>query len=239
MPVTMWWSAMASQHGGGLIELNDVYRVYNAGFRVQALRGVDLVVESGEYVAVVGPSGSGKSTLLNVLGCLDAPTSGRYLLDGFDTTTLSDTDRTALRAHLIGFVFQAFHLLGYRTVLENVMLGSLYRHTTQRTRLAMAAAAIEQVGLTSRADFHARDLSGGERQRVAIARAIVQEPQLVLCDEPTGNLDSDNTESLLDLFDGLVSTGLTMIVATHDSSVSSRAQRVVSITDGHLAAVTD
>lgn len=230
---------MASQQDRGLIELRDVHRVYNGGFRVQALRGVDLVVRRGEYLAVVGPSGSGKSTLLNVLGCLDAPTSGRYLLDGIDTTTLSDTNRTALRAQLIGFVFQAFHLLGHRTVLENVMLGSLYRHTAQRKRLEMAVAAIEQVGLTNRSDFRTRDLSGGERQRVAIARAIVQEPELLLCDEPTGNLDSDNTEALLNLFDRLVSTGLTMIVVTHDPSVSRRAQRSVSITDGRLTSAKD
>ncbi len=226
---------MVSNGPTALVEMRSVYRTYTAVGQVQALRGIDLAIDRGEYVAVVGPSGSGKSTLLNILGCLDTPTSGSYALAGVDTIKLPDVDRTALRAEFVGFVFQAFRLLGHRTVMENVLLGSLYRHRPKQQRIARALEAISLVGMSHRASFLARDLSGGEQQRVAIARALAQEPQLLLCDEPSGNLDSESTRSLLDLFDDLIALGLTIVWVTHDPVVADRAHRCVTITDGRLS----
>jgi putative ABC transport system ATP-binding protein len=199
---------------------------------VLALRQADVRVRYGEHVAIVGPSGSGKSTLLNILGCLDRHTGGRYWFEGIDVTGLSDRERTALRGQRIGFVFQSFHLLAHRTVLENVMLAELYNRRPRRGRQERALAALERVGLGHRTHFRPTLLSGGERQRVAIARALVSDPALLLCDEPTGNLDSANTASVLDLFDGLRTEGVTLVVITHDAAVSERAQRIVRIVDG-------
>ncbi|WP_262060980.1 ABC transporter ATP-binding protein [Streptomyces sp. STR69] len=192
----------------------------------------------GEHLAVVGPSGSGKSTLLNTLGLLDRPTAGSYLLDGVETTGLGDLERTSLRGSRIGFVFQSFHLLPYRTVDENVMLAEAYRRPRagrgRGGRLARAHLALEQVGLGRRVGFRPDRLSGGERQRVAIARALLSDPALLLCDEPTGNLDTENTLSVLELFDDLCAQGMTLVVITHDDAVSRRAGRRVRITDGRL-----
>lgn len=225
------------ENGLSILELNKVCRQYGRELAVTALVDVDLRVESGEWLAVTGPSGAGKSTLLNVIGCLDRPTSGTYHFEGIDTAALSDNERAGLRSRRIGFVFQAFHLLPHRTVLENVMLAEVYRKQTHHGRRERALAAIERVGLGHRADFLPTKLSGGERQRVAIARAIAGSPSLLLCDEPTGNLDSKAGSDLLDLFDELNQQGLTLIVVTHDENVACRAGRRVQIVDGQLAAV--
>jgi putative ABC transport system ATP-binding protein len=221
-----------------VVVLDGVWRVFDTDPPVEALRDVHLVIQPGDYMAIIGPSGSGKSTLLNVLGLLDRPTDGRYLLDGIDTAVLSDSGRAAERGRRIGFVFQSFHLLSYRTIEENVMLSELYLGTSRKDRHRRAVEALERVGLGHRLGFEPIRLSGGERQRVAIARALLGEPSLLLCDEPTGNLDSRNTESVLDLFDELHGQGLTVAVITHDDSVAQRAQRRVRMIDGELSNVS-
>jgi putative ABC transport system ATP-binding protein len=219
-----------------IIELRGVERVFPGTPPVRALRRLDLAIEAGEYVAIIGPSGSGKSTLLNVLGLLDRPSAGVYELDGRDVAGLSERERAWLRAARLGFVFQSFHLLAHRTALENVMFGGMYQGLAKRERRRRAIAALERVGLLHRATFRPDRLSGGERQRVAVARALAVQPSIMLCDEPTGNLDSASTASLLDLFDDLVSSGLTMCVITHDHDVATRADRQVRIVDGRLTA---
>ncbi len=218
-----------------VIELRGLARTYPGPPPVPALRPADLVIEAGDYVAVMGPSGSGKSTLLHLLGLLDTPTAGSYLLDGLDTSALDDKDRSALRGRRIGFVFQAFHLLSYRTALENVMLAELYNSTPRGDRLAAATGALHAVGLRHRLDALPTTLSGGERQRVAIARALVNRPSLLLCDEPTGNLDSANAAALMELLDQLNSDGFTVVVITHDAGVAAHAHRAVAISDGMLS----
>jgi len=223
---------------GPVIGLSGVTRVFPGTPAVWALRGVDLSVAAGEYVAIVGPSGSGKSTLLNVLGLLDRPSAGVYELDGRDVAQLPDRDRAGLRADKLGFVFQSFHLLAHRSALENVMFGGMYQGVPKAERRRRAIAALDRVGLLHRAAFRPDHLSGGERQRVAVARALVVQPSVLLCDEPTGNLDSATTASMLDLFDELVDGGLTMCVITHDRDVAERAQRQVRIVDGRLTEVT-
>jgi putative ABC transport system ATP-binding protein len=220
-----------------VIALRGVTRVFPGTPPVWALRGVDLTVKAGEYVAIVGPSGSGKSTLLNVLGLLDRPSAGVYELDGRDVAPLPDRDRAGLRAERLGFVFQAFHLLAHRSALENVMFGGMYQGVPKQERRRRAIAALDRVGLLPRASSRPDHLSGGERQRVAVARALVVQPSVLLCDEPTGNLDSATTASLLDLFDELVDGGLTMCVITHDRDVAARAHRQVRIVDGTLTEV--
>jgi putative ABC transport system ATP-binding protein len=217
-----------------VISLRDVSRVYPADPPVHALSEVSLDVRRSDYLAIVGPSGSGKSTLLNTLGLLDRPTSGSYLLDGIETTTMRDGARTRLRGGRIGFVFQSFHLLPHRTVVENVMLAEVYGTRPRSGRRARAVQALERVRLGHRVRFLPDRLSGGERQRAAIARALLGEPSLLLCDEPTGNLDSHNTALLLDLFDELRDQGHTIVVITHEDEVSGRAARRVRITDGVL-----
>jgi putative ABC transport system ATP-binding protein len=217
-----------------LVELEGVSRTFPGSPPVEAVRGADLAVADGDYVTIAGPSGSGKSTLLHILGCLDTPTSGKYRLLGFDVGDLSDGQRTSLRGSEIGFVFQAFHLLAYRSVVENVMTGLVYNRTPRRVRRERAIEALERVGLGHRLDFTPRQLSGGERQRVAIARAIAPNPSLLLCDEPTGNLDSKTTRSILDLFDELRTDGLTLMIITHEERVSLRGERRIEITDGVL-----
>jgi putative ABC transport system ATP-binding protein len=224
-----------------VLALRSVWKTFDAGSTspVHALRGVDLEVAPHESVAIIGPSGSGKSTLLNILGCLDIPTRGTYLLNGTDVATLTDAGRAAVRGREIGFVFQQFHLLPHRSVLENVELGTIYGTTNQpppnrKERIERALDALHRVGLDHRVDATARTLSGGEKQRVAIARAITSRPSLLLADEPTGNLDTRNTHTVLDVFDRLQADGLTLVVITHDPSVARRLQRSVAITDGHL-----
>ncbi len=219
-----------------VIELRDLARTYPGPPPVRALRPASLVIEAGGYVAVTGPSGSGKSTLLHLLGLLDAPTGGSYLLDGLDTGTLGDRDRSALRGRRIGFVFQAFHLLPYRTALENVLLAELYNATPRGGRVQAAAGALDAVGLGHRLDALPTTLSGGECQRVAIARALVNRPSLLLCDEPTGNLDSRNAAALMGLLDELNAAGFTIVVITHDAAVAAHADQTVAIGDGVLSA---
>ena len=221
-----------------VLDLRKISRQYGTDPAVHALVDVDLTMERGEWLAITGPSGSGKSTLLNIIGCLDQPSSGTYLIDGIDTTLLSDLQRAGLRSQRIGFVFQSFHLLPYRTVLENVMLAEVYRKQSTTGRHERAMAAIVRVGLGHRADFMPMKLSGGERQRVAIARALVGSPSLLLCDEPTGNLDSKSSASILDLFQRLNREGLTLIIVTHDEDVAKRALRRVHIVDGALTDLT-
>lgn len=220
-----------------VLELHKVGRQYGSEPAVRALVDVDLSLERGEWLAITGPSGAGKSTLLNIIGCLDRPTSGRYLFEGIDTARLTDTQRAGLRSQRIGFVFQSFHLLPYRTVVENVMLAEVYRKQRHSGRRVRALAALEHVGLSHRRDFWPMQLSGGERQRVAIARALVGSPSLLLCDEPTGNLDSKSSAALLDLFEKLNQDGLTLVIVTHDEKVAKRATRRVHIVDGSATAL--
>ena len=216
-----------------LMELERVNRVFGSGdAAVHALRNAGLRVRRGEYVSISGPSGSGKSTLLNVLALLDRHTAGTYRFDGADVARLTEGQRNGLRAHRIGFVFQAFHMLGHRDVTENVVMSMLYNRVPRAHRRARATDALERVGLGHRAGFLPTRLSGGERQRVAIARAIAHRPSVLLCDEPTGNLDSATSESILDLFDELRADGLTLVVVTHDAGVSARADRTVHVRDG-------
>ncbi len=217
-----------------VIELREVGRTFPGPPPVEAFKPSSLVIAPGEYVSIIGPSGSGKSTLLHLLGLLDRPTSGQYFLDGIDTGALGDNARAGLRGSRIGFVFQSFHLLHHRSVLENVELAQIYNRMPRKERRQRAELALERVGLSHRLGFTPRTLSGGERQRVAIARALVSEPSLLLADEPTGNLDTEISSGIMDVFDDLHSTGLTLAVITHDRDVSRHAQRQVSIIDGQL-----
>jgi putative ABC transport system ATP-binding protein len=219
-----------------VVELLGISRVFPGSPPVEAISNVDLRIDAGEYLSIIGPSGSGKSTLLHLLGLLDRPTAGTYRLDGVDVDGLSESRRCALRGGRIGFVFQAFHLLPRRSVLDNVTLSMLYQGVPRRVRRARAAATLEQVGLAARMDFLPPLLSGGERQRVAIARALAGSPSLLLADEPTGNLDQANANGVMELLDELHAGGLTLAVITHDDAISRRAQRRVRITDGTLGA---
>ncbi len=220
-----------------VVELSGLWRSFPGSPEVHAVRGVDLRIEAGEYVSIVGPSGSGKSTLLHLLGLLDQPTGGTYRLDGEDVSALSEGRRSAVRGSRIGFVFQAFHLLPSRTVQDNVMLSMLYQAVPRRERRQRAIDALGRVGLDHRREFTPRTLSGGERQRAAIARALAGRPALLLADEPTGNLDRANASGVLDLFDALHGDGLTLAVITHDDEVSRRADRRVRMSDGRLVSL--
>lgn len=220
-----------------VVELRSVERQFPGDPPVHALHPADLSVGAGEYVSVIGPSGSGKSTLLNLLGLLDRPSGGEYLLDGIPTAQAGERERADLRARHIGFVFQAFHLLPHRTVLENVLLATIYSGVPRAERRDRAVEALDRVGLSHRLDFRPTVLSGGERQRTAVARAVVSRPRVLLADEPTGNLDSESSAAVLGLFDELHADGLTLLVITHEDAVSARAQRRVRIIDGHLREV--
>jgi putative ABC transport system ATP-binding protein len=219
------------------VELCGVSRDFGTEPPVHAVRDVDLVIDPGTSVAIVGPSGSGKSTLLNILGCLDRPSSGVYRLEGIDVHTLDDGRRALLRAEAIGFVFQTFNLLAHRKVLDNVMLAEAYRGSPREGRADRAMASLERVGMGHRATFLPRRLSGGEQQRVAIARALMSDHRLLLCDEPTGNLDSRNARSVLALFDELSRGGLTIVTVTHESQVARHSDRRVRMVDGCLTEV--
>lgn len=220
-----------------LIELQGLGRSYPSDPPVQALVDANLCVGRGESLAIVGPSGSGKSTLLNVLGCLDRPTSGKYLFDGVDVGSLRDGELAALRSRYIGFIFQSFHLLSHRSVIENVMLAEVYRRTPHAGRQERASMVLKRVGLGHRLEFLPTRLSGGERQRVAIARALLGSPSIMLCDEPTGNLDSKTSGQVLALLDELRDEGLTVIIITHDHEVANHAKRMARIVDGKLSEV--
>ena len=220
--------------GAPVIRLSSVAYTYRGPPPVRALKPTNLVIYRGEHVAITGPSGSGKSTLLNLLGLLDKPTDGTLEIDGIDVGAAPERERAAVRAHRIGFVFQSFHLLPYRTSIENVMLAQVYADEPRRHRRAAAMAALAQVGLAERAHALPTALSGGERQRVAIARALVNRPSLLMCDEPTGNLDTATTHELTDLLESLHRDGTTLVVITHNPTVAGRAQRQIAIRDGQL-----
>jgi putative ABC transport system ATP-binding protein len=218
-----------------VIELTGLHKTYGSGpTAVHALRGVDLTVHTGDYLAIMGASGSGKSTLLNMIGCLDAPTRGSYRLDGIDVGTLNERQLSLLRNRRIGFVFQSFNLVPRTTTLSNVELPLVYAGMRRQERRARAMAALRLVGLTDRAGHLPSELSGGQQQRAAVARALVNDPALVLADEPTGNLDSASTSEVLDVFDRLNRLGRTIVVITHEDHVASHAGRVVRISDGRV-----
>jgi len=218
-----------------MIKLMDVRKVYKMGkVDVEALRGIDLEIEEGEYVAVLGPSGSGKSTLMHIIGCLDRPTSGRYYLDGREVSRLSPSQLAEIRNTKVGFVFQSFNLLPHATALENVELPMIYRRMRAKERKKRAKMLLDMLGLGERASHRPSELSGGEQQRVAIARALANDPQILLADEPTGNLDSKSGEEVVKMFDDLWRQGRTIVVVTHDPAVAERAERVVRLLDGRI-----
>jgi len=218
-----------------LLALEHVEKRYDAGeISVLALREVNLAVTRGEYVAVMGASGSGKSTLMNILGCLDLPTRGKYILAGTDVRVLDDTDLAAVRNRLIGFVFQSFNLIPRTSALRNVELPMVYAGVKPRERAERARAALEMVGLANRAEHKPSELSGGQQQRVAVARAMVTDPAIILADEPTGNLDTRSTGEMLDLLDHLHELGRTIVLITHEPDVAVRASRVVRLSDGRI-----
>jgi putative ABC transport system ATP-binding protein len=218
-----------------LIEMRQLTRAYQLGPQsIYALRGVDLVIRRGEYVAIMGPSGSGKSTLMNIIGCLDTPTSGQYLLDGIPVGSMSDDELAAVRNRRIGFVFQTFNLLARNTALQNVELPLVYARVPRAERRQLAEEALTAVGLGERMNHQPNELSGGQRQRVAIARALVNRPSLLLADEPTGNLDTQTGREILDLFRTLSERGNSIIMVTHEDDVAREAQRVISIRDGRI-----
>jgi putative ABC transport system ATP-binding protein len=218
---------------GFMIRLDAVHKVYDAGeTAVHALRGIDLDIEPGEYIALMGPSGSGKSTLMHILGCLDVPTQGEYFLDGTPVSGMSSRALARIRNRKIGFVFQSFNLLPRATILRNVELPMLYAGQGRRERREQAMAALDRVGLAERAKALPTQLSGGQKQRVAIARALVNSPPIVLADEPTGNLDSKTGQEILAIFDGLQREGHTVLLVTHDSAIAAHAHRIVRMVDG-------
>lgn len=217
-----------------LVALEDIGRRYGTNPPVDALQEVNLDVHEGEWLAIEGPSGSGKSTLLNIIGCLDRPTSGTYRFQGLDAGQLTERERGGLRGRCIAFVFQSFHLLSHRSALENVMLAEVYRHGPRRQRRARAEAVLERVGLAHRSGYLPSRLSGGERQRVAIARALLGSSQLLLCDEPTGNLDTVTSAEIMDLLASLNSEGMTILMITHSPELAGWARRRVRIVDGRL-----
>jgi putative ABC transport system ATP-binding protein len=219
-----------------VIHVEGLTRIYTMGTNtVNALRGVDLTVETGEMVAIMGSSGSGKSTLMNILGCLDVPTAGNYWLDGARVDGLSKDDLADLRNRKLGFVFQGFNLLARTSALENVELPLLYDQSGRKLDTkALAAAALERVGLGDRIDHHPSELSGGQQQRVAIARALITQPTLLLADEPTGNVDSDTTAEIMALFRELNEQGITIVLVTHEPEVARYAGRIVEVRDGRV-----
>ena len=221
--------------GEPLLQLDQIRRTYHLGdVEVQALRGVSLTIEVGEFVAIMGASGSGKSTLMNTLGCLDRPSSGRYLLAGQDVSGLDRNQRAEVRNRTIGFVFQSFNLLARTSAQENVELPLLYAGVGTRDRHRRARAALERVGLGDRLDHQPSQLSGGQQQRVAIARALVVEPRLILADEPTGNLDSRTSLEVMALFQELNHNGMTIVLVTHEPDIAAHAARVVVMRDGRV-----
>jgi putative ABC transport system ATP-binding protein len=219
----------------GLIELKDIHKVYDMGAeKVRALNGVDLDVERGEYVAIMGSSGSGKSTLMNLVGCLDTPSSGSYVLNGVAVQELDDSQLAGIRNKEIGFVFQTFNLLARTDALHNVELPLIYAGLSRGERRDRARRALEKVGLGSRMHHQPNELSGGQRQRVAIARALVNDPSILLADEPTGNLDSATSEEIMALFDELHRTGNTVVLVTHEPEIAEHAWRKVMLKDGKV-----
>ena len=218
-----------------LIKLKNIQRHFKMGQEVvKALRGVDLEIMKGEYVALMGPSGSGKSTLMNILGALDTPTKGSYILNGQEVEKLSDKKLAEIRNKEIGFVFQTFNLLPRTTALENVALPLIYAGFSKNKRIERAKQVLNQVGLSDRITHKPNELSGGQRQRVAIARALVNNPSIILADEPTGNLDSSTSEEIMDLFDDLHNKGNTIILVTHEEDIAQHAERIIRLKDGMI-----
>lgn len=222
-----------------LIKVEDMYKIYNPGENeVRALDGVSLTVNEGEFVAIIGHSGSGKSTLMNMLGCLDVPTEGTYILNGEDVSCLSDNALSEVRNNYIGFIFQGFNLIQNLTALENVELPLIYRKVDRARRRQLAIEALRKVGLEQRMKHKPAEMSGGQQQRVAIARAIAAAPPLILADEPTGNLDSKSTKDIMKILDGLNEQGNTIVLITHDDGIAANAKRVVRIMDGRIESDT-
>ncbi|NTX02186.1 ABC transporter ATP-binding protein [Myxococcus sp. CA051A] len=222
---------------GRLIQVDDITRVFHVGGEeVRALRGVTFGISRGEWVAIIGQSGSGKSTMMNVLGCLDTPTSGRYMLNGKDVSRMSDDELAVIRNVEIGFIFQTFQLLPKETALANVELPLVYRGMAAKERRERAKAALDKVQLTHRMHHRPNELSGGQRQRVAIARALVSEPSMLLADEPTGNLDSATGEEIVRLFEQLHQAGHTLVLVTHEPKLAARCPRAIRLSDGEIVA---
>jgi putative ABC transport system ATP-binding protein len=218
-----------------ILELKSIYKDYMLGkITVPVLKDVNFSMEEGEYVAIMGPSGSGKSTLMNIIGCLDQATSGTFILDGKDIRSCSENEMADIRLHKIGFVFQSFHLLPRQSALSNVEMPLNYAKVPKKERRERALKALERVGLSDRVDFKPNQLSGGQMQRVAIARAMVNNPKLLLADEPTGALDTKSGEQVMELFQKLNEEGVTVLMITHDPEIAAHAKRVVSIRDGIL-----
>ncbi|MEO8195211.1 MAG: ABC transporter ATP-binding protein [Thermoanaerobaculia bacterium] len=218
-----------------MIDMRDLRKVYDTGaVKVEALKGIELKVEAGEFVAIVGPSGSGKSTLLNIVGCLDTPSGGSYRLDGEEVAELDVDELADIRNRKVGFVFQSFNLLPQITAYENVELPLLFHGDGARERQARVELLFEQVGLADRMHHRPTELSGGQMQRVAIARALACEPALVLADEPTGNLDSSSGKDIMSLFEDLAAKGHTLVLITHDNALAKRTRRIVQIQDGRI-----
>ncbi|GAA2583578.1 ABC transporter ATP-binding protein [Winogradskya consettensis] len=218
-----------------VLDVRELRKIYGTGeATVHALRGVSLTVDRGDYVAIMGSSGSGKSTLMNILGALDVPTSGQYLLDGVDVSRLADRQLALARNRLIGFIFQAFNLIPRTSAVANVELPLAYAGVKPKERRRRAMAALDVVGLADRAKHEPNQLSGGQQQRVAVARALVTEPALLLADEPTGNLDSRSTDDVLEVFDQLSTAGRTIVIITHETEVGDRAKRLIRLVDGSI-----
>lgn len=222
-----------------VIHIRNIIRNFQMGQEiVYVLKGIDLDIKRGEYVAIMGPSGSGKSTLMNLLGCLDTPTSGTYILNGSDVSQMSDDQLAEIRNKEIGFVFQTFNLLPRTTALENVALPMIYAGASKSERTKRAAEVLASVGLADRMDHKPNELSGGQRQRVAVGRALVNKPSIILADEPTGNLDSKTSLEIMQLFDEIHKAGNTVIVVTHEEDVALRAKRVIRLRDGIIESDT-
>ena len=223
------------QPGTSMIQIKDVWKTYRMGTQlVHALRGLSIEVKQGEYVAIMGPSGSGKSTLMNIIGCLDTPTKGGYVLNSRDVSRLSDNQLAEVRNHQIGFVFQTFNLLPRQNCLQNVELPLIYAGIGGKERRRRAADALESVGLGDRMDHKPNELSGGQRQRVAVARALVNQPAILLADEPTGNLDTTTSEEIMRVFESLYRQGHTLLVVTHEDDIAHHARRIIRLRDGEV-----